>query len=69
MGKFFDIDSPLMQFLNKVADLMLLNLLTLICCIPLITAGAALTAAHYVVLKMRRNEEGYIAKDFLSRLN
>ena len=64
MGKFFNLDSPFMQFLNKVADLMLLNVLTLICCIPIFTIGASLTAAHYVALKMKRNEEGYIARDF-----
>lgn len=64
MGKWFDIESPLIQGLNKVADLMWLNFLTLICCIPVITAGAALTSAHYVALKMKRNEEGYISKEF-----
>lgn len=64
MGKIFDLDSPVIQGLNKVADLMWLNLLMLICCIPIFTIGASLTAAHYVALKMRRNEEGYIAKDF-----
>ena len=42
--KFFNLDSPLMQALNKVADLMWLNILTLICCIPVITVGPALNA-------------------------
>lgn len=32
--KIFDLDSPLMNVLNKMADLMWLNILTLICCIP-----------------------------------
>ena len=64
MGKWFDIESPLIQFLNKVADLMWLNILTLLCSIPIITVGASLTSAHYVALKLHRNEEGYITKDF-----
>lgn len=64
MSRFFDLDSPVMRFLTKVADLMILNLLTVLCCIPVITAGAALTALHYVLLKMARNEEGYIARSF-----
>ena len=50
--KIFDLDSPLMNVLNKMADLMWLNILTLICCIPVITAGAALTSMHYVALKI-----------------
>lgn len=64
MGKLFDLDSPLMRGLNKVADLMLLNLLTLVCCIPVVTIGASMTACHYVALKILRNEEGYIWKEF-----
>jgi uncharacterized membrane protein YesL len=64
MGKFFDMDSPVMRFLTVMADLMILNILTIICCIPIFTAGASLTALNYVLLKMVRNEEGYIVKSF-----
>ena len=62
--KIFDLDSPLMNVLNKMADLMWLNILTLICCIPIITAGAAFTSMHYVALKIVRNEESYITRAF-----
>ena len=62
--KIFDLDSPLMNVLNKMADLMWLNILTLICCIPSITAGAAFTSMHYVALKIVRNEESYITRSF-----
>lgn len=62
--KFFDLDSPLMQFLSRMADLMWLNILTLICCLPIVTAGASLTAMHYMCLKMVRNEECYITRGF-----
>lgn len=64
MSRLFDLDSPLIRVLNKVADLMWINILTVICCIPIITAGAALTSAHYVALKMLRNEEGYVTREF-----
>ncbi|MDE7270720.1 MAG: YesL family protein, partial [Acetatifactor sp.] len=62
--KFLDIDGPLIQFLSKMADLMWLNILTMICCIPIITAGASLTALNYMSLKIVRNEEGYITRGF-----
>ncbi len=62
--KIFDLDSPLMNVLNKMADLMWLNILTLICCIPIFTAGAAFTSMHYVALKIVRNEESYITRAF-----
>lgn len=47
-----------------MTDLLILNLLVIICCIPVFTVGASLTAMHFVLLKMVRGEEGYIAKDF-----
>lgn len=64
MSKIFDMDSPVMRFLSRMADLMILNLVALLCCIPIITIGASMTALHYVLLKMARNEEGYIVKSF-----
>lgn len=60
----FGMDNPIMRGLGRLADLMWLNVLTLFCCIPVVTAGASLTAMHYVALKLVRNEECYIAKDF-----
>lgn len=64
MGKIFDLESPLMSFLNKLADLIFLNILAAVCCLPIITIGASMTALNYVVLKIVRNEEGYITKAF-----
>lgn len=60
----FDIESPLMRTLGRVADLMILNLITLVCCIPVITAGAALTALHYMCLKLVRDEDVYLVRGY-----
>lgn len=62
--KFFNLDSPLMKFLSRMTDILWLNVLTLVCVILVIPAGAGFTALHYVCLKMVRDEEGYITKDF-----
>lgn len=64
MGKIFDLDSPVMRFLSRMADLMILNLVIVVCCLPVITIGASITAMHYVMLKIARGEDGYIVKDF-----
>ncbi|MBD5457523.1 MAG: DUF624 domain-containing protein [Lachnospiraceae bacterium] len=64
MSKIFDLDSPFMRVLNRIADLMILNFLMLICCIPIFTIGAACTGMHYVLLKTVRGEEGYLVKGF-----
>ena len=64
MNRLFNLDSPIMVFLGKVGDLIWLNVLTMICCIPIVTVGASITALHYVSIKMVRNEEGYLTKNF-----
>ncbi len=64
MKSLFNLDSPVMAFLSRVGDLIWLNVLTILCCIPVVTAGAALTALHYVCIKMARNEEGYLTKSY-----
>ena len=61
--KGFSYDGPIMSFLSRVADILILNVLTLIFSIPLITIGAATTAAHYTALKIRR-EEGHVLSCF-----
>lgn len=62
--KLFNLDSPLMQGLSKMADLMWLNILTIFLCLPIVTAGAALTAMNYMALKIVRDEECYVTKGF-----
>lgn len=64
MGKFFDLDSPIMRGLSRMGDLIILNLLVLACCVPVITIGPAFAAMHYVVLKMVRGQEGYVVQGF-----
>ena len=53
-----------MTVLNKISDVMIVNLLTILMCIPVITAGAALTAKDYMCYKLVKNEEGGILKGF-----
>lgn len=48
MRGLFNLDSPIMQFLSRVGDIILLNLLTIVCSLPILTAGAALAALHKV---------------------
>lgn len=50
--------------MGRVADLVILNLLCVVCCLPVVTAGASVTAMFYVTLKMARNEESYILRSF-----
>ena len=64
MRALFDMDNAFFRGMSKVADLCILNVVFLICCIPVFTIGAATTALAYVTLKMKDGEEGYILKSF-----
>ena len=64
MGAIFNLDNPVWNFMSKVADLILLNILAIICSIPVVTIGASWTAMYFVTIRMVRKEESYIVKDF-----
>lgn len=53
---FFRYDSPVMEFIGKVADFIVLNFIWVICCIPVITIGAATSAKYTVSMRIIRNE-------------
>ncbi|MCR5102365.1 MAG: DUF624 domain-containing protein [Butyrivibrio sp.] len=44
--KIFDIDSPFMRFLTKFADLMILNIATIIFCVPSLIVGYAILSVY-----------------------
>ena len=61
-------DSKIFSLLNKAALLMELNLLVVMCCLPVVTAGAAFCSMHAVLLKIYRNEEKQVAADFFQAM-
>lgn len=64
MSGLFDLDGKPVKYGNKIADLMCLNVLFVLCSIPIFTFGASYTAMHYVLLKIYRDEENNIFKTF-----
>ena len=64
MDRLFNMDNKFFTFMSRVADLIILNLLCLVCCIPIVTIGPSVSAMFYVTLKMVRNEESYIVRSF-----
>lgn len=61
----FAVDGKLAVFLNRLGSLIVLNLLTVVCCIPVITAGAAMTALYSMTLRLTRGEEEQVAGNYL----
>lgn len=64
MKNFFNLDSPFMVFLSNLTDVVIVNVLCILCCLPIITIGPAITATHYVTLKMVREDSGYVVRNF-----
>ncbi len=52
MNRLFNLDSPVMQFLTRLADLVILNVLWLVFSLPVITIGASTTALYRAILTL-----------------
>ncbi|MBE6981473.1 MAG: DUF624 domain-containing protein [Ruminococcaceae bacterium] len=65
MGKLFSLDNPFWRSLNTVADMLILNLLYVACCLPVITVGAATSALYAVSMKLAsKDEDIYVTRSF-----
>ncbi|MBQ3465825.1 MAG: YesL family protein [Firmicutes bacterium] len=65
MDRFFDSNNPVMRFLSRLVDMAVLNLMTIACMIPIVTAGAAITAMNNVLIHLVRKDETYVWKMFI----
>lgn len=60
----FRPDGPLMEVLRKIMYLLLLNMIFLICCIPVITIGPAFTSLSYSIQKTLKHDLSYPIKEY-----
>ena len=58
MRFLFDLNSPFMQFVSRFCDLVVLNLVYLLTCLPIFTIGAAPAALYATVFPMDTDREG-----------
>ena len=64
MGGFFSLDSKFMQAMSRVADLIILNVIYLVTCLPVVTIGAAGTALYTVCFRLGTAREGSLVKGY-----
>ena len=57
-------DGKFVKVLNRIADLVGLNLLAILFCIPIVTIGASITAVYGCIFRIQEKREGYLTKDF-----
>lgn len=64
LDRMFNYENPVWQFMNRVADILILNIMAIIFSLPIFTIGASWTALYYTMVKMVRKEETYVWKEF-----
>ena len=64
MKELFNIDNPFMQLLTRVGDMIILNVLFLLCCVPVVTIGASTAALQKVAQDIAHDTDSGTVKTF-----
>lgn len=64
MQTLFSLDSKFMRAMSRIADLLVLNLVFLITCVPIVTIGAASTAMYTVCFRFGTEREAGVIKSY-----
>ena len=62
--KTFKIDNPFFNTMDQIGDLVILNLLWLVCCLPIFTIGASTLAMTQVTMEMASGEAPVVSQTF-----
>ena len=63
-NRMFNDNNPFWKGMGRIFDVCELNILWLMCCLPVFTIGPATTAFYYAMINLVRGEETYVHKDF-----
>lgn len=63
MQKRSNMDT-LKKMISKISDTVCVSAYFFICCLPVVTAGAAMSGLYYAVNKSVYNNRGYVSKEF-----
>lgn len=64
--KKLSIDNPFFRFMGKLGDIIILNILYIVTCIPIITIGMATTALYKVMLKCAAGSSNYVVREYIA---
>ena len=67
MKKSSSIDNPFFRLMGAIGDLVVLNILWLLCCLPVVTAGASTLALFAIVHKIAAGEDYRISAPVRAR--
>ena len=66
MRKLFDLENPVFQLISHLVDLVVLGLTCMVCCVPVVTAGAAVTALFKAVYDLTLERGGGVMKIYFA---
>ena len=61
------MDNPVFSFFYTLADLIIANMITFLCCLPVVTIGAALAANHYVTQSIIYKTGGSLIRTYFKK--
>ena len=64
LENLFDTNGTFARLMNFLWNLILVSVLWLVCCLPVVTLGAASTAAYYTMAKAVRRHNGTVISEF-----
>ena len=64
MKEQFNLNSPWVQRFAMLTNLVMLNILWLVCCIPFFTAGAATAAMYHTIFQYHSKEDDEVLRPF-----
>ncbi|MGP1433997.1 MAG: YesL family protein [Catonella sp.] len=64
MGNLFNVNNVFFRFMGKLFDVVALNIVFIIVCIPIVTIGPAISALYYASVKSIRRDRSYPVKEF-----
>lgn len=64
MNENNSMESPLFNVMGKLLDVLIMSVLFWVCCIPIFTVGASISALYTNCLKMAEDKEGYAFQGF-----
>ncbi|MEI3124162.1 MAG: DUF624 domain-containing protein [Oscillospiraceae bacterium] len=66
MQKLFDPDGGFSHFITRLSQLIWLNILFLVCSLPVVTFGASSAALYTVLLRLLQGEDGHLTRRFFA---
>ena len=68
MRNIFNMENPVWQFIGRLIDVVVLNFLWFICCIPIVTFGPATVSLHYSLMKTVKGENTKYVRNFFKTM-